>query len=111
MTIKLDARELLARCPQCGMERSLPENWQDILRESMPPAEAAAWDGVLRCRNGHSEEVEMLMVIRQKAVVRRRDLPGRLRYMAAKLREGEENREGVALALEVLADEAGGFWS
>jgi hypothetical protein len=111
MTIELDARELLAKCPQCETERPLPENWQDILRKSMPPAEAAAWDGVLRCRNGHSEQVEMLIVIREKAVVLRRDLAGRFRYMAAKLREGDEYREGVALALEVLADEAEGFWS
>ena len=37
--------------------------------------------------------------------IRRRTIPERLAYLAAKLREEEDYRESVALALEVLADE------
>jgi hypothetical protein len=39
------------------------------------------------------------------AVLRRRSIPGRLRYLAGKLREGDQNRDAVMLALEALADE------
>jgi len=45
----------LATCPECGMERPLPEGWQDILRESVPPDEP--WDGNLRCQNEHPPQV------------------------------------------------------
>jgi hypothetical protein len=44
-------REIVAVCPACGMERRLPEDWQDLLRQGMSPADAAAWDGQLRCLN------------------------------------------------------------
>ncbi len=37
--------------------------------------------------------------------IRRRTIPERLAWLAAKLREGDKYRESVALALEVLADE------
>ncbi len=37
--------------------------------------------------------------------LQRRPDPARLRYLAAKLREGGQNRAAVMLALEVMADE------
>jgi hypothetical protein len=37
--------------------------------------------------------------------IRQRSIPGRLGYLAARLREGTVTAEAVALALEVLADE------
>lgn len=39
--------------------------------------------------------------------IKRRTIPDRLAYLAAKLREGDIPAEAVALALEVLADEIG----
>ena len=39
--------------------------------------------------------------------IRRRPMDGRLRYLAGKLRESEEYRIPVSIALEVLADELG----
>jgi len=53
MIIEVPPQPLTARCPGCKMERSLPAGWQDIIRGSMPPEEASAWDGELRCQNGH----------------------------------------------------------
>jgi hypothetical protein len=38
-------------------------------------------------------------------VLERRSIPGQLRYLAAKLREGEQHRDAVALTLDVMADE------
>lgn len=46
----------LATCPECGIRRGLPEQWQALMRTSMPYGQAREWDGVLRCRNGHSEQ-------------------------------------------------------
>jgi hypothetical protein len=37
--------------------------------------------------------------------IKRRSPPDQLRYLAGKLREGDEQRESVALALDVIADE------
>lgn len=53
MTVEVPPQPLTARCPECRMERFLPEGWQDIMRASMPPGDAASWDGELRCQNGH----------------------------------------------------------
>ncbi len=52
------AREIVATCPSCGMERRLPEEWQEILRASIEdPREAREWDGQLRCRRNHPAAV------------------------------------------------------
>jgi hypothetical protein len=45
------AREVIATCPACQLERRLPEGWQDLMRQGMDPADADAWDGQLRCLN------------------------------------------------------------
>jgi hypothetical protein len=37
--------------------------------------------------------------------LKRRSVPDRLAYLAAKLRESDDNREAVAFALDMLADE------
>jgi len=55
--IILPGQPLTARCPRCGMERSLPPGWQDIFRASMPPQDSDAWDGELRCQNDHEPVV------------------------------------------------------
>jgi hypothetical protein len=49
----------IAWCPECGLERELPHGWQDILRASMPPAEALTWDGVMRCREHGRQEMTL----------------------------------------------------
>lgn len=36
--------------------------------------------------------------------LQRRSIPGQIRYLAAKLREGEQHRDAVALALDVMAE-------
>lgn len=46
--------EIVATCPECGMERRLPLNWQEIMRAAMPKLDAQNWDGKLRCLNGHA---------------------------------------------------------
>jgi hypothetical protein len=51
-------REIIASCPACQMERRLPEGWQDLLRQGMDPADAAAWDGQLRCLNTPACDVD-----------------------------------------------------
>jgi len=38
-------------------------------------------------------------------LIARRTIPGRIQYLAGKLREGEQHRDAVMLALEALADE------
>ncbi len=40
-------------CGTCGMKRTVPPAWRAVMRASMPPGEAEAWDGVVHCRNGH----------------------------------------------------------
>lgn len=53
VVIEVPGQPWTATCPQCGMTRSLPDEWQDLLRASMPKDEADTWDGVLRCQNDH----------------------------------------------------------
>lgn len=52
------AFEYRATCPTCGLVRSLPLNWQQLMHQAWldehgPAAEP--WDGVFRCRNGHPQ--------------------------------------------------------
>lgn len=51
---------VLAICHDCGMRRELPEDWRTILEPTMPPG----WDGQLRCRNGHTPRMMVLIPVR-----------------------------------------------
>lgn len=37
-------------CAECGMQRPLPRNWRQLMRED--PQTPGDWDGVLRCKGG-----------------------------------------------------------
>jgi len=72
--IVVPPQPLVATCPQCKMERSLPEGWEDMLREQAGPA----WDGVLRCLNTseHEEAIEMAVQYRhEEFLIRTEDGP------------------------------------
>lgn len=58
--IVIPPRPLIASCPECDTVRELPEDWQSVLRGSLPEEDAKEWDGELRCLNWqHPEPIVM----------------------------------------------------
>ena len=41
--IVLEPHLITLRCPECGLERNLPENWRDLMPDD------GDWDGKMRC--------------------------------------------------------------
>jgi hypothetical protein len=52
--------EILAICPECGNQRNLPEDWQQIMAPTAPPD----WDGRIRCQNGHWPKAMAMFPVR-----------------------------------------------
>lgn len=62
VVIEVPPQPWTATCPRCGMTRSLPDDWQQLLRDSLPKEDNEAWDGQMRCQNDHEPVVMTITV-------------------------------------------------